>query len=110
VRVDAVWAGRGHANSLEVLISALLYSVQIYCDFSGYADIAIGTAKLLNVRLSRNFDYPYFSVGIRVFWRRPGRRPLPSAGAPVGLSVGLPDPSSDRLPGLALGHLCAVLR
>ena len=70
VRVDAVWAGRGHANSLEVLIAALLYSVQIYCDFSGYADIAIGTAKLLNVRLSRNFDYPYFSVGIRAFWRR----------------------------------------
>ena len=70
VRVDAVWAGRGHANSLEVLIAMLLYSVQIYCDFSGYADIAIGTAKLLNVRLSRNFDYPYFSVGIRAFWRR----------------------------------------
>ena len=70
VRVDAVWAGRGHANSLEVLIAALLYSVQIYCDFSGYADIAIGTAKLLNIRLSPNFDYPYFSVGIRAFWRR----------------------------------------
>ncbi|MGZ4199420.1 MAG: MBOAT family O-acyltransferase, partial [Thermoleophilia bacterium] len=49
VRVDAVWAGRGHANSLEVLCAALLYSVQIYCDFSGYADIAIGTAKLFNI-------------------------------------------------------------
>ena len=70
VRVDAVWAGRGHANSLEVLIAALLYSVQIYCDFSGYADIAIGTAKLFNVRLSPNFAYPYFAVGIRAFWRR----------------------------------------
>jgi alginate O-acetyltransferase complex protein AlgI len=52
------------------VLAALLYSVQIYCDFSGYADIAIGTAKLFNVRLSRNFDYPYFSVGIRAFWRR----------------------------------------
>jgi len=70
VRVDAVWATRAHANSLEVLCAMLLYSVQIYCDFSGYADIAIGTAKLFNVRLARNFDYPYFSVGIRAFWRR----------------------------------------
>ena len=69
-RVDVVWAGRGHANSLEVLLAMVLYSVQIYCDFSGYADIAIGTAKLFNVRLSRNFDYPYFAVGIRAFWRR----------------------------------------
>ena len=44
--------------------------MQIYCDFSGYADIAIGTAKLFNLRLSRNFEYPYFSVSVRMFWRR----------------------------------------
>jgi len=69
-RVDAVWAARGHANSLDVLCTAVLYSVQIYCDFSGYADIAIGTAKLFGLRLSPNFDHPYFSVGIRAFWRR----------------------------------------
>jgi D-alanyl-lipoteichoic acid acyltransferase DltB (MBOAT superfamily) len=69
-RVDAVWAARGHANSIDVLCTAVLYSVQIYCDFSGYADIAIGTAKLFGLRLSPNFEYPYFSVGIRAFWRR----------------------------------------
>ena len=48
----------------------MLYSIQIYCDFSGYADIAIGTAKLFNLRLSKNFDYPYFSTSVRMFWRR----------------------------------------
>ena len=69
-RVDAVWAARSHTNSIDVLCTAVLYSVQIYCDFSGYADIAIGTAKLFGLRLSPNFDYPYFSVGIRAFWRR----------------------------------------
>jgi len=47
-----------------------LFAVQIYCDFSGYTDIARGTAKLLGVELIRNFDTPYFATSLRDFWRR----------------------------------------
>ena len=58
------------SDGVSLVAVAVLYSIQIYCDFSGYADIAIGTAKLFNLRLSKNFDYPYFSVSVRMFWRR----------------------------------------
>ena len=70
VQVDYVWRNIGSLDGLTLVIAAVLYSVQIYCDFSGYADIAIGTAKLFNLRLSRNFEYPYFSISVRMFWRR----------------------------------------
>ena len=70
LQVDRVWRDLPHYGGLSLVAAAVLYSVQIYCDFSGYADIAIGTAKLFNLRLSRNFDYPYFSVSVRMFWRR----------------------------------------
>jgi alginate O-acetyltransferase complex protein AlgI len=69
-QVDYVWANIDGADGLVLAIVALLYSIQIYCDFSGYADMAIGTGKLFNLRLSKNFEYPYFSTSIRVFWRR----------------------------------------
>jgi D-alanyl-lipoteichoic acid acyltransferase DltB (MBOAT superfamily) len=70
VRVDYVWANIGKVDGLTLAIAALLFSIQIYCDFSGYADIAIGTAKLFNLRLSKNFDHPYFSTSVQMFWRR----------------------------------------
>jgi alginate O-acetyltransferase complex protein AlgI len=70
VQVDYVWSNIGSVDGLTLAICAVLYSIQIYCDFSGYADIAIGTAKLFNLRLSRNFDYPYFSTSVQMFWRR----------------------------------------
>jgi D-alanyl-lipoteichoic acid acyltransferase DltB (MBOAT superfamily) len=69
-QVDYAWAHIGEMDGASLLLVAVLYSVQIYCDFSGYADIAIGSAKLFNLRLSKNFDYPYFSVSMRMFWRR----------------------------------------
>jgi alginate O-acetyltransferase complex protein AlgI len=69
-QVDYVWAHAGSLDGLSVVIATVLYSVQIYCDFSGYADIAIGSAKLFNLRLTRNFDYPYFAPDIQKFWRR----------------------------------------
>ncbi|MDD3643810.1 MAG: MBOAT family protein [Candidatus Krumholzibacteria bacterium] len=69
-QVNHVWANVGQVDGLTLAISAVLYSFQIYCDFSGYADIAIGTAKIFNLRLSGNFDYPYFSTSVRSFWRR----------------------------------------
>jgi alginate O-acetyltransferase complex protein AlgI len=53
-----------------LFIGALLFAFQIYGDFSGYSDIALGTAKLFGIRLLRNFAYPYFSRDIAEFWRR----------------------------------------
>lgn len=70
VQVDYVWHNVSRLDGVSLLTAAVLYSMQIYCDFSGYADIAIGSAKLFNLRLSKNFDYPYFSVSVRMFWRR----------------------------------------
>jgi alginate O-acetyltransferase complex protein AlgI len=51
-------------------VGAFLFAIQIYCDFSGYSDIALGTAKLFGIELLRNFNYPYFSRDIAEFWRR----------------------------------------
>ena len=53
-----------------LLIGALFFTFQIYCDFSGYSDIAIGTARLFGFDLMRNFNFPYFSRDIAEFWRR----------------------------------------
>lgn len=53
-----------------LLVGALMFTFQIYCDFSGYSDIALGTAKLFGIDLLRNFAFPYFSRDIAEFWRR----------------------------------------
>lgn len=53
-----------------LLLGALFFSFQIYCDFSGYSDIAIGTSRLFGFNIMRNFNYPYFSRDIAEFWRR----------------------------------------
>ena len=53
-----------------VFLATLLFAVQIYCDFAGYSEIAAGSARLLGVRLMRNFDRPYLARGFRDFWRR----------------------------------------
>lgn len=57
-------------NGFTVLIATALFSVQIYCDFSGYTDIAIGCAKIMGINLMQNFKDPYSAVNIRDFWRR----------------------------------------
>lgn len=57
-------------NGLMVLCCVFLFSIQIYCDFSGYSDIAIGCSKLFGVKLMRNFAFPYFARDIAEFWRR----------------------------------------
>jgi alginate O-acetyltransferase complex protein AlgI len=54
----------------SLLLGALMFTFQIYCDFSGYSDIALGTARLLGIDLLRNFAFPYFSRDIAEFWRR----------------------------------------
>jgi len=57
-------------NSLSLLLGAFYFSFQIYGDFSGYSDIALGTSKLFGIDLLRNFNFPYFSRDIAEFWRR----------------------------------------
>ena len=57
-------------SGLEALLAVYAYAVQIYCDFSGYTDIAIGLALLLGFRFPQNFDAPYTAVGVQDFWRR----------------------------------------
>ena len=55
---------------LTLVIGAIFFSIQIYGDFSGYSDIALGTSKLLGIELLKNFSFPYFSRSISEFWRR----------------------------------------
>lgn len=57
-------------SSLDLLTGLLAFTVQVYCDFSGYSDMAIGTARLFGIRLSQNFNFPFFATTIREFWRR----------------------------------------
>ncbi len=68
--VDAIFAGHESLNGLILLLGAVLFAFQIYCDFSGYSDIAIGTASLLGFKLMQNFSTPYFARDIAEFWRR----------------------------------------
>ena len=68
--VDRVFERPENFSALEVLAGVYGYAVQIYCDFSGYTDIAIGSALLLGVRFPRNFDAPYQAENIADFWRR----------------------------------------
>lgn len=70
VIVDDVFANYMYQSSAVLIMAALLFSFQIYCDFSGYSDIAIGTAKLFGIKLNKNFSYPYFSRNIAEFWRK----------------------------------------
>ena len=68
--VDSVFADLGSHSGSTLLLAAVLFTFQIYGDFSGYSDIAIGTAKLFGIKLMRNFNVPYFSRDIAEFWRR----------------------------------------
>lgn len=68
--VDRFYSGWETATGPELTLATVFFAFQIYCDFSAYSDIAIGTAKLFNIRLMRNFSYPYFSQSIGEFWRR----------------------------------------
>ena len=68
--VNLYWSDYQNEPGIMLLSLAVLFSIQIYCDFSGYSDIAIGCARLFGFRLMRNFDYPYFSRSIPEFWRR----------------------------------------
>ena len=68
--VDSVFADISGQSGSTLVLAAVLFTFQIYGDFSGYSDIAIGTAKLFGIKLMRNFNVPYFSRDIAEFWRR----------------------------------------
>jgi D-alanyl-lipoteichoic acid acyltransferase DltB (MBOAT superfamily) len=68
--VNLVWSDYHDCSGMQLVVGAILFTFQIYGDFSGYSDIAIGSAKLFGIKLMRNFNYPYFSRNIAEFWRR----------------------------------------
>jgi alginate O-acetyltransferase complex protein AlgI len=68
--VDTVFAAPGEYGPLSIVVAVCCYAVQIYCDFSGYSDMAIGSARLLGYELCENFRFPYFATNITDFWRR----------------------------------------
>ncbi|TDO03389.1 MBOAT family O-acyltransferase [Sunxiuqinia elliptica] len=68
--VDSIFAHHTQATAATLLLGAVLFSIQIFCDFAGYSNIAIGTAALLGFDLMQNFNMPYFSRNIREFWTR----------------------------------------
>lgn len=70
VYVDSVWKDYASQNASTLVLAAILFAFQIYGDFSGYSDIAIGTAKLFGINLKDNFLTPYFSRNVAEFWKR----------------------------------------
>lgn len=68
--VNENWNHYAQLPGSALIIIAILFTIQIYCDFSGYSDIAIGCARLFGFNLMRNFDNPYFSRSMPEFWRR----------------------------------------
>ncbi|MEO0775360.1 MAG: MBOAT family O-acyltransferase [Bacteroidota bacterium] len=68
--VDRTFVNYETLGAPALALGAVLFAFQIYCDFSGYSDIAIGTARLFGIKLMQNFSFPYFSRDIAEFWRR----------------------------------------
>ncbi len=68
--VNPIFADYSDFSSTTLILGAVFFAIQIYCDFSGYSDIAIGVSRLLGIELKLNFNYPYFSRDIAEFWRR----------------------------------------
>lgn len=68
--ISRVYTDLSAYRGFPLLIAILLYSIEIYCDFSGYSDIAIGTAGLFGITIHANFRQPYFADSVKDFWRR----------------------------------------
>ena len=68
--VDGIYGDITNFNGCDMFVAGVFFALQIYGDFSGYSDIAIGTAKLFGIRLKDNFLTPYFSHDIAEFWKR----------------------------------------
>lgn len=70
VFVNAVYGAPEQAKGPAIVIATILFAFQIYCDFSGYSDIAVGVARMMGIRLMTNFDNPYSAISIQEFWRK----------------------------------------
>ena len=70
VYVNYVYGNINDRYGLAIFLATVLYSFQIYCDFSGYSDMAIGIARYLGFDVGKNFDHPYLSKSVGEFWRR----------------------------------------
>ncbi len=70
IYVNEVYGHPSQYHGLAVILATYLFAFQIYCDFSGYSDIAIGSARMFGIDLMQNFDRPYFSRSVREFWTR----------------------------------------
>lgn len=70
VVVDAVYNNSHQQSGPEFVVAALFFTFQIYCDFSGYSDIALGSAQVMGFKLMTNFNKPYFSKSVQEFWRK----------------------------------------
>ncbi len=70
IYVNIVYQDPTHYHWLNLLIATVLFAVQIYCDFSGYSDMALGIAKVMGFDLMINFNRPYFATNIKEFWDR----------------------------------------
>ena len=70
VFVNDIFENHANYSGSTLLFGAFLFTIQIYCDFSGYSDIAIGVSRLFGFNLKKNFAFPYFSRNIAEFWRR----------------------------------------
>ena len=68
--VNQVYDHPADYNAISFIIATVFFAFQIYCDFSGYSDIAIGAARVMGIRLMQNFRQPYFSQSVGEFWRR----------------------------------------
>ncbi len=68
--VDMVYSNPSEWSSWFIIAATILFGIQIYCDFSGYAHIAIGVGRIFGFKLPENFDLPYFAKNIQVFWRK----------------------------------------
>jgi D-alanyl-lipoteichoic acid acyltransferase DltB (MBOAT superfamily) len=70
IYVDDIYKNYSIAGVYEVLFASVLFSIQIYCDFSGYSDIALGSSKVMGIELMQNFNRPYAASSISGFWSR----------------------------------------
>ena len=70
VYVDKVYSSPEKAGGIGAVLGTVFFAIQIYCDFSGYTDIARGAARMMEIRLMENFRHPYRAVSIQDFWRR----------------------------------------
>ena len=68
--IDGVWENMSNYSGSTLVFALFLYTIQMYADFSGYSDMAIGVSKLLGIRIAKNFNYPFFATNIKEFWQR----------------------------------------